>query len=117
MNSIFYNLSVMVSVRVKEAIQAAREGHKDEARHWFYFVEQAALVKILKTQGYEVRELSRQMIILQDAVHPDSHISGKQNQSELSRIADEVQQLKNLFKQQPAMLVERYIDMRESTKN
>ena len=109
MNSLFYNLSVMVSARVKEAVQAAREGHKDEARHWFYFVEQTALVKILKSEGYDVRELSRQMIVLQDAVHPDSYISAKENKTELARIADKLEQLENFIKQKPALLVERYV--------
>lgn len=116
-NSLFYNLSVMVSARVHEAIQAAREGHKDEARHWFYFVEQTALVKILKSQGYDVRELSRQMIVLSDAVHPDSSISGKQNETQLARIADRLERLENFFKSPPAILVDWSLVQEQTTKN
>ena len=109
MNSLFYNLSVMVAARVREAVQAAREGHKDEARHWFYFVQQTEMVKILKTEGYDVRELSRQMIVLQDAVHPESFISGKEHQTELARIADKLERLENFIKQSPALRDERFI--------
>jgi hypothetical protein len=117
MNSLFYNLSVMVSARVREAIQLACEGHKDEARHWYYFVEQTVLVKILKKEGFDVLQLQRDMIVLRDVVHPDSNISAKEHKTELDRIADKLEQLENFIKQSPALLGDRFVWRETGNKN